>query len=43
MTNQEKFEGFKQKMLDDNEKTVYKDDVIKQYGEKAYQQSKKCF
>jgi DNA-binding transcriptional MerR regulator len=42
MTNQEKFEGFKQKMLDDNEK-LYKDEVIKQYGEKAYQQSKNAF
>lgn len=42
MTNQEKFEGFKQKLLDDNDR-LYKDEVIKHYGQAAYQKSRNAF
>lgn len=42
MSNPEKFEGFKKKMIDEND-VRYKDEVINKYGQDAYQKSKDAF
>lgn len=42
MTNKEKFEGFKQKMIDDNEKK-YGKEIRAKYGDKQVEKSNKKF
>lgn len=42
MSNKEKFEGFKEKLINDNDEN-YKDEVIKNYGKESYERSKKAF
>lgn len=42
MTDTEKFEGFKEKLIDENDKQ-YKEEVIKKWGKDAYETSNKAF
>ena len=42
MSNKEKFFGFKKEMLKKND-DAYRDEVVKQWGEEAYQTSRKAF
>lgn len=42
MKNDQKFEGLKNKLINDND-TKYKDEVIDKYGNDSYEQSKKSF
>lgn len=42
MSNKEKFEGFKDKLIKEND-DQFKDEIIKNYGQVSYEQSKKAF
>ena len=42
MKNQEKFEGFKEKLIEDND-NLYRNEVIQTYGKEAYEKSRKAF
>ncbi|MCV2232635.1 MerR family transcriptional regulator [Acholeplasma manati] len=42
MKDSDKFKGFKQNLIDNNDK-LYKKEVIEKYGEEAYQKSRKAF
>jgi DNA-binding transcriptional MerR regulator len=42
MKDRDKFKGFKQNLIDNNDK-LYKKEVVEKYGEEAYQKSRKAF